>query len=364
MYKKIKRILISTGGSGGHIIPALSLNNFFLNMGISVKLTTDKRGLKYLEKNPKLNIGIINSDTIFKNNKFKFFISIFKIVFAFLKSLVVLILFRPQIVFGMGGYSSFPVCLSSKILRIPFIIYENNMLLGKTNKVLLPLAKKLFISFPQIEGVDNKYREKVSFVGNIIREDILKYHHKTNLTKKDLNILILGGSQGAEIFGKVLPQIFKKIKEESFSIKIFQQCLNSQKNDIESFYQQNNIEHEIFVFTSDILRYYRQIDLVISRSGSSALAEFLNCNIPFITIPLPTAADNHQFLNAKFFEKKGLCYLIEEKDIEQKLFLLIKSIYKDKSLLDQIIKKQKLYSDKDVFKNIKKILGEIFNEKN
>ena len=78
MYKKIKRILISTGGSGGHIIPALSLNNFFLNMGISVKLTTDKRGLKYLEKNPKLNIGIINSDTIFKNNKFKFFISILK----------------------------------------------------------------------------------------------------------------------------------------------------------------------------------------------------------------------------------------------------------------------------------------------
>ena len=105
----------------------------------------------------------------------------------------------------------------------------------------------------------------------------------------------------------------------------------------------------------NILNYYRQIDLVISRSGSSALAEFLNSNIPFITIPLPTAADNHQLLTQSFF-KKRLCYLLlKKKDIEQKLFLLIKSIYKDKSLLDQIIKKQKLYSDKDVFKNIKKI---------
>tara|TARA_A100001011_G_scaffold398684_1_gene503974 strand:+ start:1084 stop:2178 length:1095 start_codon:yes stop_codon:yes gene_type:complete len=364
MNKNIKKILISTGGTGGHVMPALSLNNTLSKSSYIIKLTTDKRGLKYLEKNSSLNVQVINSDTIFNKNLFKAFLSVFKIFFAFLKSVVVLLSFRPKLVFGMGGYSSFPVCLAAKLTKTPFIIYENNILLGKTNKVLLPFAKKLFTSFPKINGVEEKYKNKVIFIGNIIRDEILKYSHKIDYSKKDFKILILGGSQGAKIFGKILPQIFKKLRKENFSIKIFQQCLISQKSELSNFYINNNIEHEIFNFTQNILNYYKQVDLVISRSGSSALAELLNSNIPVITIPLPSAADNHQLLNAKFFQERGLCYLIEEQDIEEKLFLLIKSIYKDKSILDQMVTKQKKYSDLNVFNNIKKNLKEILNETN
>ena len=364
MNKNTKKILISTGGTGGHVMPALSLNKALSSSGYIIKLTTDKRGLKYLEKNPNLNIQVINSDTVFNKNIFKVFLSVFKIFFAFLKSFIVLFSFRPQLVFGMGGYSSFPVCLAAKLIKIPFIIYENNILLGKTNKVLLPFAKKLFISFPKITGVEEKHKKKIVFIGNIIRDEILKYSHKIDYSKKDLKILILGGSQGAKIFGKILPQIFKKLRKENFSIKIFQQCLVSQKKELNNFYLNNNIEHEIFNFTQNILNYYKQVDLVISRSGSSALAELLNSNIPFITIPLPSAADNHQLLNAKFFQERSLCYLMEEQDIEEKLFLLIKSIYEDKSILDQVVIKQKKHSDLNVFDNVKKNLKEFFNETN
>ena len=103
-------------------------------------------------------------------------------------------------------------------------------------------------------------------------------------------------------------------------------------------------------------------DLAITRSGSSMLAELLNARIPFISVPLPSSADNHQLKNAIYYEKKGYSYLIEEKHLTTRLFDLIKKI-NDEKLLDQIIKTQAQYSYKSVYKNVNNIINEIINEK-
>ena len=133
---------------------------------------------------------------------------------------------------------------------------------------------------------------------------------------------------------------------------------------MKSFYKNLNIDFEIFYFTNNILDYFSKINLAITRSGSSMLDELINANIPFISVPLPTSADNHQLKNAIYYEKNQYSYLIEEKDLSKKLFKLIKSIHEDSSLLDQIINKQDQYSDKLVYKNIDREINKIINEEN
>ena len=358
-----RKVLIATGGTGGHVFPAYSLVEYFSKKDYHVEVTTDERGKKFLQNYKNLKLKIINSTTIFTNNPLKLLISIIKIFLAFLNSLIFLIKFKPDIVFGMGGYCSFPVCIAAKIMGIPFIIYENNLILGKTNRYLLPFCKKIFVSYSNLEGIDKKYIHKVFQTGNIIRQEILNFENKN--FKKDENIftiLVLGGSQAAKIFAEKLPKVFKKCKEESFEIKVFQQCLENQNKEIEKEFESLNIEHEIFNFKDNILNYFSKTDLVITRSGSSMLAELLNCKLPIISIPLPTSTDNHQLKNAKYFEEKGYGFLVEENMIDKELFNLIKSIYNNRALIQEMREKQKKYSDKKVFKKIQTHIEEILND--
>ena len=148
------------------------------------------------------------------------------------------------------------------------------------------------------------------------------------------------------------------------SLKIYQQCLPEQNEILNLLYKNSHIDCEIFNFTNNILDYFSKVDLAITRSGSSMLAELINTKIPFISIPLPTSADNHQLKNAIYYEKNQYSYLIEEKDLSKKLFKLIKSIHDDRTILDKIIKKQKQYSDKLVFENIDRQMRKIADEKN
>ena len=364
MINKIKKIVIATGGTGGHIFPAYSLAKHFKDKKINVELISDERGLKYLQNEEGLKIIKIPSSTIFKKNIFKLLFSLLIILYSTIRSLIYLFFNRPNFVFGMGGYSSFSFCLAAKILNIPFIIYENNLYIGKANKYLLPFAKKLFVSNNDLEGVTDKYKNKICEIGNIIRKEILNFEKKTDNKKKDgeIKILILGGSQAAKIFAEKLPDIFKKCNDAKIPLKIYQQCLPEQNEFLTAFYKDINIEFEIFNFSNDILRYFSKINLAITRSGSSMLAELLNSKIPFISVPLPTSADNHQLKNAIYYEKNQYSYLIEEKDLNNKLFKLIKMIYENESLLDQIISKQKEYSDKSVYENIDKEINKLLNE--
>ena len=124
------------------------------------------------------------------------------------------------------------------------------------------------------------------------------------------------------------------------------------------------MDYEIFNFTSKIIDYYNKVNFVVTRSGASVLGELVNIKIPFVSIPLPTSADDHQYRNAQFYVKKGYGYLIKETDIKEKLFDLIYSIYKDKSLVKKIISNQRQYSDKEIFSNLNIQIEKILNEKN
>ena len=168
MNKKIKTIF-AVGGTGGLVIPGYNLAKHLEKSEFNVKLITDKRGSQYLKKIENLKFTSFPSSPIISKNIFSFLLSIITIIYSILISFVFLIFNRPTAIFGMGGYASFPICLAASILKINLIIYENNLVIGKANKFLLPFAKKLIVSFKDLEGVPKKYQEKISETGNIIK---------------------------------------------------------------------------------------------------------------------------------------------------------------------------------------------------
>jgi UDP-N-acetylglucosamine--N-acetylmuramyl-(pentapeptide) pyrophosphoryl-undecaprenol N-acetylglucosamine transferase len=365
MIKK-NAILIATGGTGGHVFPAYSLSNYFIKNNYNVKLTTDNRGFNYLKNYDNLDLIKIPSSSLIKKNIFTYLFSTLIISFSILRSLVFLLFNRPSVVLGMGGYSSFPICVAALILRIKFVIYENNLIIGKANAYLLPFAEKIFVSYKDLKGIPSRYKNKVLEIGNIVREEII--NSKIDYLKKNrfdkIKILVLGGSQAAKIFADKLPQIFKKIKDCGIPLKVYQQCHNEQNDQLSNFYQKAKVDYEIFNFTNKIIDYYHKANLAITRSGASVLGELVNVKIPFISIPFPSSADNHQLKNAAYYKKKGFGYLMDEKDIDDHLYDLIRSLFEDKSLIKNILKNQSQYSDKNIFKDINIHIKKIINEKN
>ena len=250
MTKKNK-ILIATGGTGGHVFPAYSLVNFLVKKNYDVELTTDIRGFNYLKYYKNLNLTKISSSPLIKGNIFKFFFSIIIIFFSITKSLILLLFDRPSIVFGMGGYASFPICIAAKILKIDFVIYESNLIIGKANKYLTPFAEKIFVSWKDVENISEKYKDKIFVIGNIVREEMIIRKVEKNKTDsfKNLKILVLGGSQAAKVFAEKLPLIFEKIKKSEIPIQIYQQCRKQQTGQLLEFYKKANIDCEVFNYT-------------------------------------------------------------------------------------------------------------------
>ena len=363
MKMETKKILIATGGTGGHIFPSLSLAKF-LSKNYNLKLVSDKRGIKFLPNGINKNIKIINSGSIFGKGYLNSLFGFFRIISAFIYSICYLIYLRPRLIIGMGGYSSFPVCIAGWILRIPLIIYENNLIIGRANKFLLPMAKKIILSNNKTKGINSKYYKKVFVCGYILKESIFNSENlqKQYLEKNELSLLIVGGSQSAKVFGEILPHEISKCIKKGTKFKIYQQCLENQINEIKKIYNESNIKSELFSFSKDMIEYYKKSDLAITRAGASSLAELTNLRVPFIAIPLPSSADNHQSANANYFKEKGYCFVLEEKLIFDKLQNILIDLYKNKNKLFLIKEKMSNHSDKNTFSKIQNIIEETLYE--
>ncbi len=357
--------LIAIGGTGGHVFPGYNLANHLMEHNYKVNLVIDKRGSKFLKNYNHFKVSILPSSPLITRNLITILTSFVSVVYSVFRSFIFLIFNRPSIIFGMGGYASFPICIAASILQIKFIIYENNLILGKANKYLLPFANRILVSYKDLDGIPEKYLRKTVEIGNIIKKEIINFQQqRENSNDKKLKILVLGGSQAAKIFAETLPNIFKECSKSGILLKIYQHCLPSQNEKLKLFYKSAKIDFETFNFSHNLNEFFSKVNLAITRSGSSMLAELTNVNLPFISVPLPTSADNHQLKNSIYYKKKNFAFLIEEKDLSIKLFSHIKEIYENRSILDKIKQNQRQYSDKNVYNNINQVLKEILDGKN
>ena len=356
-----KKIIFSSGGTGGHIFPAINLMKYFSNRGYEVLLVTDIRGRNFLNKELKFMSYIINTDTPVNKSFFKKIYSLATIFFSIIRSIIILIKERPHLIFGLGGHVSFPISFASKFFNIPLVIYENNLVLGRTNKNLLFFSKKIFLAKKLPKNFPKKYKNKVYQVGNILREEIINYSAVQKEDKgKIFSILVLGGSQGAEVFGQIVPSVIKMIKDKGHAIAINQQCVESQKNSLVEFYNTNNIENNVFSFSNNILDLILSSNLAISRCGASTTAELTHTLTPFIAVPLPNSMDNHQFLNAKYYESMGCCWVMEQNNFNSaSLFSLIMEIMIDKKKLERAHESMKKNDSKNVYFKVENEIKEL-----
>ena len=355
-----KKIIFSTGGTGGHIFPAINLMKHFSDNGYEVLLITDARGENFIKNYPRFRSYVLKAGTPTNKNFFKRLLSFLVIFYSIIKSIVILKKEKPDLIFGFGGYVSFPTSFASKFFNLPLVIYENNMVLGRTNKYLSLFSKKIFVAKKITINFPEKYKSKTYEVGPILDKNIINYSiSKKNTNKENFSILVLGGSQGAEIFGKIIPPVIKLIKNEGHQIEIIQQCIISQKSLIVDFYKKNNIKNYVFQFDKDILALILSSDLAITRCGASTTAELTHTLTPFIAVPFPHSMDNHQLLNAKYYESLGCCWTIEQGDFNSKnLFNLMMEIMKDKKKLENICENMKKNNSRDVYVKVENAVKE------
>ena len=332
-----KKILISTGGSGGHVIPAIILYEH-LSKKFDVIISTDIRGLKFLDKNNH-QIEIVNTP---KLNNFLFLpLNLLLIMFMTLKSFFLLKRKKIEKIFSIGGYMSIPLILAAKLLKLNIYLIEPNQVLGRANKFFLNSCKKIFCYSEKIKNFPKLYKNKMIIINPLVREKI----YNSNISKQTnekFTLLIVGGSQGANIFDKNLKNSIANISKRK-SVKIIHQTSEKNIVNLSKFYNDNNIENKIFSFDKNFISTIQQADLCITRAGASTLAELSVLNIPFIAVPLPTSKDNHQLENALFYKNKDCCWLIEqnhfESDIEHvldEIFELKMSLLKKKENLKKL----------------------------
>lgn len=302
------KIIVTSGGTGGHIYPAISLIKYLQNQGeevlfvgainkmeeeIAKKEDIDFYGLEFSNRN-----GFIN--------KIKFLKSIIK---SFFNSLKLLNKFKANAVVGFGNYISFPVCLAAKIKKIPIILHEQNSIMGKSNKMLGYLAQKIGYSIP----LEKKYHQKkLVNVGNPRSSECLKNGFNTfkiDVTKN--NILVFMGSLGSSSVNATL----KKFINENNDENIYHVVTGKKhyKDFIKDLKVKPNIQ--IYPYIDDMINLMKKCDLVVTRSGATTISEIITLGLPSILIPSPYVVNNHQFHNANYLYKNNACLLLEEKNL-------------------------------------------------
>jgi len=355
----IKKIIFTSGGTGGHIFPAINLMKHMASKGYEVLLVTDIRGKKFIKNYSEFKSYILKIERPINNVLIQKLLYFFSICSSIISSIRILKKEKPDLIFGFGGYASFPISVLSRLFNIPLVIYENNVILGRANKYLSLFSKKILVANKVTNLLRKKHKKKIYKVGNILNKKIVNHLDIEKKNKDFFSILILGGSQGAKIFGEIIPPVIKMIKDKGYEIEVNQQTLHDQKNEIEDFYIKNKIKNNVFEFSNDILKLISSSNLAITRCGASTTAELTHTLTPFIAVPLKNSIDNHQYLNAEYYEKNNCCWILEQNNFNnQNLLNLILNIIKNKNNLENASQAMKKVRNKNVYNNIEKEIGD------
>jgi UDP-N-acetylglucosamine--N-acetylmuramyl-(pentapeptide) pyrophosphoryl-undecaprenol N-acetylglucosamine transferase len=343
------RFVISGGGTGGHIYPAISIANALMKMNAENNvLFVGANGRMEMDLVPKSGFEIIGLDVAGYDRKKKLnnLGLPFKVIKSLYQSLRILIKNKPDAVIGVGGYASGPLVMAAQLISIPTFLQEQNSHPGVTNRILARKVKKAFTAY---DGLEKWFApNKTMKTGNPVRQDI-RYTEKTktealeyfglNTTKK--TILIIGGSLGAGSLNKVLENNFVKLTDAGYNV--MWQCGRYYYDDLAKKLI-NIIPANMlllpFVERMDLA--YKASDIIVSRAGAGSISEFAIIGKPVILVPSPNVTDDHQTSNAKALEKVGAAILVKDAEVGKELMPaiveLINNDEQQKSMTENIKK--------------------------
>lgn len=324
------RIVLTGGGTGGHLVPLISVAKKIREKAANVKfLFLGPKGEIEIQHMMQANIPMkkISVGKIRRYFSFLNFLDFFKVVMGFFQSLYHLVVFMPDVVFSKGGYASFPVVLAAWAYQIPVLIHESDSKPGLANSILAKFAKRVAVSYVDAERAFPS--AKVILTGNPLREDIAQgnaQNIKQMLNMADFKkiIFVYGGSQGAKIINdkitNILPELLKKYfvihqtgknNFEEVKEKVGELGIKSER---EGYFPIAYVGDEL----KDILA---AADLVISRAGANSISEIAANGKASILIPLENSAGDHQKINAYTLDRVGGCVVLEENNLGENLLL-------------------------------------------
>ncbi|PXF59377.1 MAG: undecaprenyldiphospho-muramoylpentapeptide beta-N-acetylglucosaminyltransferase [Deltaproteobacteria bacterium] len=347
---QITKLVVAGGGTGGHVFPGMAVAEAMESHGridvlwIGTGRPVEKKALS----GRKWDYRILNTRPLRGSGLAATMRSLAGLPSSTIRACSWLKSFRPHVVLGVGGYVSGPALLAARMLRIPAALHEQNLIPGLTNRLASRFAKTVFVSFK--ETVKYFPKNRVIFTGNPIRKNIIQslnhsitkslatdphrptqtFQSPNHQITKSLNLLVLGGSQGARYLNRLAGSAIQVLWQSGFHLEIIHQTGKLDVSHVEKFYKDANIPAKVTPFISNIGESYSWADLVICRAGAGTLAELTTLGKPSILIPYPWATDSHQDANARELTEAGAAkYFLEEEIGAIKLAGEIQSLLED-----------------------------------
>ncbi|MEL1246499.1 undecaprenyldiphospho-muramoylpentapeptide beta-N-acetylglucosaminyltransferase [Flavobacterium helocola] len=360
---KNPRFIISGGGTGGHIYPAVAIANELKNRFPEAEfLFVGARDKMEMQKVPQAGYAIkglwisgIQRKLTLDNAMFPL-----KLASSMWNSFKIIKSFKPDVVIGTGGFASGAVLKAASMLNIPTVIQEQNSYPGITNKLLAKRANKICVAYENLERFFPK--DKMILTGNPVRQDLINEASKSeaiayfNLDANKKTLLVLGGSLGARRINQLIEKELDFLLSQN--IQIIWQCGKLYLNDYSKYNEKDNVQVVAFIDRMDLV--YAAADVVISRSGASSVSELCIVGKPTIFIPSPNVAEDHQTKNAKAISDKNGAILIKESELETQFETIFSDLISNeskKSELSQNIKKlAKPNATKDIVEEIIKLI--------
>ena len=313
-------VVLAAGGTGGHLFPAAALGGELKVRGWAVVLITDRRGAESVGQTffAEVTTHTVRSGTPAGRNLLAVLPVLVQIVIGTWQAWWLLSRLRPQVVIGFGGYPSLPTMWAALQRGIPTLIHEQNSVLGRVNRTLARRVTTIALTYAETAGVPVSKRKDAIVTGNPIRGSILA-SRDIGYPSVDpggrFRLLVIGGSQGAAIFSRIVPEALAALPAPLREcLDVSQQCRAEDLDHVGAAYDAQGIRYVIKSFFDDVSERLAQAHLVISRAGASSLGELACVGRPAILVPLPHAADDHQTANAAAFEKSGGAIVLRQPD--------------------------------------------------
>ena len=319
-----KTIILSTGGTGGHIMPAQALARDLRSRHYHVVVMTDIRGQKYHEGFEGCDLYVLPSAAL-TGGLFSKFAGLGRLGLGLAKAAALLKRIKPELVVGFGGYPSFPAVYVAQLLHIPTVIHEQNAVIGRANAFLANKAERIALSLPAVQGLDQTDQMRTVLTGNPVRADISELYSKPYPhfdDKSDFCVLVFGGSLGASILSDIVPATMARLSQDYRErLKIIQQCRAEDISRVRQIYAQAGIDAELGEFFNDIPAKMAQSHLIIARSGASTVAEVAVAGRPAIFVPLGIHKDQQQKMNADALSDAGGAWVMTEEAFNEETLL-------------------------------------------
>lgn len=305
--------LLCAGGTGGHLFPAEALSHALIERGWSVHLATDARARRFAGEFPTEEIHTIASATFGSKNPFALLKSALSIWKGVRESSKVIQQIKADAVVGFGGYPTLPPLFAATRRQVPTLLHEQNAVMGRANKALAARVTAIAGGFLAEEG---SFAEKIITTGNPVRPAVLvaaETPYRPATKGQPFNLLVFGGSQGAQFFSQVVPEAIRLLPAAARArLRIVQQARVEDEAELKRAYAQAGIEAEVSSFFTDMARRIADASFIISRSGASTVSEIAVIGRPALLVPYPHALDHDQAANAAALQKVGGAEIITQ----------------------------------------------------